>query len=767
VDDPTLAEKVALTAGHDYWHTVALARLGLPAILMCDGPHGLRKQRSSGGFEATSIPATCFPTASLLAATWDTGLVQEVGVALGEEARAEGVSLLLGPGANIKRSALCGRNFEYFSEDPYLSSRLAAAWITGVQSTGVGASLKHFAANNQEHRRYSVDVVVDERALREIYLASFEHAVVSARPATVMAAYNRLGGSYCTTNRQLLTRILRDEWGFDGAVVSDWGATDGRAAAIAAGLDLEMPGFDGVGDSSVLRELHNGHLSHAAVDRAAANVTRLVERTAAARTPGHTYSRDDHHALARRVAAAGTVLLHNDGILPLPADATIAVIGAFATEPRYQGAGSSGVTPHRVDNLWDSLQELVGADRLRYAAGYTRSFGVPPADLLAEARSVAASCDIAVVVVGLPETYETEGLDRTHLDLPAEHNALVEAVVSANPRVVVVLANGAPVLLPWADRVPAIVEAYLGGQAGGGALAEVLLGRAEPGGRLAETFPRALADNPVHTWPNGPSTVEYQESVFVGYRHYDRSDTGVAFPFGHGLSYTAFDWSPVQTTVDGTTVTVSTTVTNTGTRAGSEVVQVYVHDVESTVYRPVQELKGFAKVWLEPGASAGVQVVLDRRAFAVWDPPSHDWVVEAGTFEIRLGASSRDIRSRVRVDLPGDPVELRPTVHSYADPPSPPPDVVDRRGSYTVNTPMGDIDHPVGRLMLAVLRRGARAAFRSTPDNPMVQLADRLFLDAPSRLLPMISQGRIGPRAVRAFVETVNGRPWRALRRSP
>jgi beta-glucosidase len=779
---PTLAEKVALTAGRDYWHLTPVPALDVPSILVCDGPHGVRKQRNLNGFDPTAVPATCFPTASALAATWDVELLEEIGAALGEEARAEGVSVLLGPGANIKRSALCGRNFEYFSEDPYLSSRLAAAWIRGVQSTGVGASLKHFAANNQEHRRYTVDALVDERALREIYLASFEHAVTDARPTTVMAAYNRLRGAYCTTNAELLTTILRDEWGFDGAVMSDWGATDGRVAAIAAGLDLEMPGFNGRGDAEVLAAVHSGVLSEAALDRAAGNVLRLVERTAKAREPGHTYDRAAHHALARRAAAAGTVLLRNENdLLPLPETGTIAVIGAFAQQPRFQGAGSSGVTPHQVDNLWDELVARVGSGRLRYASGYPRVDGAVDDALLAEARTTAAGAVVAVVVVGLPDVYETEGRDRTHLDLPPGHNALITAVAAANPNTVVVLANGAPVTMPWLGQVGAIVEGYLGGQAGGSALAEVLLGLAEPGGRLAETFPYALADNPAHTWPNGPSTVEYRESLFVGYRFYDSAQVAVAFPFGHGLSYTTFHWSPAGVAVLGDTATVALTVTNDGARAGTEVVQIYVHDPKSTVYRPAQELKGFAVVRLEPGASQTITLTLDRRAFAVWSPAHHDWVVEPGTYELRIGASSRDIRSRCEIELTGDAVALTPSTYDpfrdrfesvYGQPL--PANVVDARGCYTVNTPLGDIQHSLARMLLAVLRRGARMQFGSTKDDPMVQVVDELLADAPPRMLTMISQGRISSDAVNALVDFANYYPvkatrglWAALRGRP
>jgi beta-glucosidase len=772
--DLTEAEKVRLTAGSDYSRSRGVPRLGVPAILLVDGPHGVRRQLRTKQYQAGSRPATCFPTASALAATWDVALIEQVGIALGEEARSEGVSVLLGPGANIKRTPLCGRNFEYFSEDPYLSSRLAAAWIRGVQSTGVGASLKHFAANNIEARRFSVESLVDERALREIYLASFEYAVRSAQPATVMAAYNQLNGRFCADNPTLLTAVLREEWGFEGAVVSDWGATNGRATSIASGLDLSMPGLDGADDREVVAALRGGRLPAAALDRAANAILRLIARTEAARTPGHTYDIEKHHELARRAAAAGTVLLRNeDRVLPLPEGATVAVLGAFAKTPRYQGAGSSGLTPHRIDNAYDALVATLGPDRVRYADGYRRDAGSDVEHaLIAQARVAAEGADAALVFVGLPERDEVEGLDRTSLDLPPAHDALVEAVAARHPRVIVVVQAGAPVVMPWREKVAAVVYAYLGGQAGGGAIVDVLCGRSEPGGRLAETFPVRLADNPVHALPFGPRQTEYRESVYVGYRWYDTADVDVAYPFGHGLSYTTLEWSEATADVVGTDVDVSVTVTNTGDRAGSEVVQVYVRDLVSTVFRPRHELKGFVKLHLGPRESQRVTVRLDRRAFAFWDVIRHDWTVEPGEFEIRIGASSRDIRAAVTVTIDGPEIAgLEPGPPSYHDVTrtttftrdafaalygrSLPDNVPDQRGAYTVNTPIADMTHPVARGLLRFLRWGARLAVRADPRSPARLLVDSFIDDATPRMLPTMLGG-LGIRAGRALVRVVN-----------
>lgn len=770
----TLAEKAALCAGRDFWSLYGVPRLGVPEIAVSDGPYGLRKERSSSEVQlGDSVPATCFPTSVGMASTWDPDLIEEVGRALAAEARAEGVSVLLGPGVNIKRTPLCGRNFEYFAEDPLLAGRMGAAWIRGVQSQGVGASLKHFAANNQEERRFTVDALVDERALREVYLAAFEGAVTGGSPWTVMCSYNRVNGVYAAEHEWLLTRVLREQWGFDGIVVSDWGAVNERVAGLAAGLDLEMPGFGGHHDQLVVDAVDSGELPVEVLDRTVARLLTLIGRTAPARTGGHTYDRDAHHALAGRVAADGTVLLKNDGgLLPLSPGGRIAVVGAFAKQPRFQGAGSAHINPHRVDDAYTRLAEHA---ELAYAPGYRRDSDEVDEALLAEAVAVARGADTVLVHIGLTESYETEGLDRAHLRLPASHDALVRAVAAVNLRTVVVLSNGAPVEMPWHADVPAIVEGYLGGQAGGSAVADVLFGVAEPGGRLAETFPHRWADNPVHTLATGPRQAEYRESVFVGYRWYDTSGTDVLFPFGHGLSYTTFDLTGL--TVAGTDpVEVTVTVTNTGPRAGSEVVQVYVHDTGATGGRPEQELKGFAKVRLAPGESRAVTVPLDRRAFAWYDVAAGRWAVTAGRYEIRVGASSRDIRATAVVDVTGD----GPAVPAYPVPASgqewdrarfaavygrPLPDnTADRPGAFTLNTPLNDMRGALAtRLLQAAARRQARG-FVKDPNSPMAQLINRMLDEMPLRMMSMMSRGKVGRPMQEGLLQLVNGRWLRGLR---
>lgn len=678
----TLEEKASLLSGHDFWHTQPVERDGetlVPAVMVTDGPHGLRKQATAADHLGIgdSVPATCFPTAAALGSSWDRDLLFRVGVALGRETRANDVAVLLGPGVNIKRSPLCGRNFEYLSEDPHVAGELAAPLVEGIQSQGVGTSLKHFAANNQEADRMRVSADVDERTLREIYLPAFERVVKDAQPWTVMCSYNKVNGTYASQDPWLLTDVLRDEWGFEGLVVSDWGAVRDRVAAVSAGLDLEMPASGGRTDAEVVAAVREGRLDEAVVDTAARRVLELVARSQPAPTGDApaTFDVAAHHALAREAAAAGTVLLRNEPVgdddtplLPLdPAAGGLVVVGELARTPRYQGAGSSQVNPTRLDDALTALRSAVGHD-VPFAPGYTVAEGPAtdraPAELVAEAVGLARAASTVVVFLGLPASYESEGYDRTHLDLPADQVALLEAVAGANPRVVVVLSNGSVVSVAgWERRAPAIVEGWLGGQAGGSGVVDVLTGGVNPSGRLTETVPLRLEDTPAFgNFPGELGHVRYGEGLLVGYRWYDARDAAVAYPFGHGLSYTTFAYDDVTAVTTGSgadaAVRVSVRVTNTGRRAGAEVVQVYVGDPQAQVSRPVRELKGFERVELEPGASRVVTVDLDARALSYWHPVLRRWVVEGGEFVVSVGASSRDLRGEVTVAVDGEDVTL-------------------------------------------------------------------------------------------------------------
>ena len=680
----TVEEKASLVSGQGFWWTRAVPRVGLPSIMVSDGPHGLRKQdrRNDHLGLGASLPATCFPTASALASSWDPGLLREVGDAIGEEARAQGVSVVLGPGINIKRSPLCGRNFEYLSEDPHLSGVLGAALVAGIQGRGVGTSLKHFAVNNQETDRLRVSADVDERPLRELYLAGFEHVVRSTQPWTVMCSYNRINGVYASQDPWLLTEVLRHEWGFEGLVVSDWGAVDDPVAAVAAGLDLEMPSTGGASAARLVEALGSGELDPAALDGAVARVLGLVSRAGEAGHPDAEagFDVDAHHALARRVAADCAVLLRNErGLLPLTlGSGRLAVIGELARTPRFQGAGSSKVNPTRVDDALGALRAGVPRDvEVDFAPGYgVDEPGADVASLRDEAVAVARAADAVVVFLGLPPSYESEGYDRDHIDLPAEQVELLAAVAEVAADVVVVLANGSVVAVePWLHHAGAVLEAWLGGQAGGSAVADVLLGAVNPSGRLAETVPRRLADTPAFAnFPGEDRHVRYGEGLHVGYRHHDAVGGEVSFPFGHGLSYTSFEHTdlavrvlPAGPATGGVgsaswrgpdRVEVSVAVTNTGPVRGKEVVQVYVGDPVASVARPVRELKGFAKVDLEPGASATATVVLAERDLSYWSTRAGGWVFEPGTFEVAVGASSRDLRQVAVVHVDGPPLAL-------------------------------------------------------------------------------------------------------------
>ena len=643
----SLEEKAAFCSGKDFWHLNGCERLGLPEIMVSDGPHGLRKHNDKKDKTDLmgSVPAVCFPTASATACSWDEDLLYKMGQTLGDECRAEKVSVLLGPGMNIKRSPVCGRNFEYFSEDPYLAGKMAAAFIRGVQSRGIGTSLKHFAANNQETRRMTIDSVVDERTLREIYLAGFEIAVKEGKPWTVMNAYNKLNGAYCAENKWLLTDVLRKDWGFDGVVVTDWGAENVIADGIAAGQNLEMPGSNGLGAKKLVEAVKNGTLSEGALD---ARVDELPDEimNAADTLCDEEYDKAAHHEIAREIAENAMVLLKNDDhILPLKKEQTIAVIGEMARKPRYQGAGSSQINAKNIDCAFDALMdEGMG---VVYAEGYNGD--ASDVSLLQDAVRCAKNTDVALVFIGLTDEYESEGFDRDHMGIPQSHVDLVKAVSRANPNTVVVLSGGAPIEMPWAKDVKAILKAYLGGESGGTAAANLLLGKVNPSGKLAETYAANYADNPAFcNFPGSRRSVEYRESLYVGYRYYDRTKKSVNFPFGHGLSYTTFEYSGLKlskkTMKDADTLTVSFKVKNTGDLAGAEVAQLYVSDVESTAFRPEKELKGFKKVFLQPGEETTVTLELGKRAFAYYNVNIGDWHVESGAFKILVGASSADIR---------------------------------------------------------------------------------------------------------------------------
>ncbi|MCD1571495.1 glycoside hydrolase family 3 C-terminal domain-containing protein [Agromyces mediolanus] len=667
VAELTLEEKASLTSGASFWSTKAVERAGIPSIVLTDGPHGVRLQRGSSDHLglADSVPATCFPPAVALGSAWDPELAERVGRALGEEARAEGVGVLLGPGINIKRSPLCGRNFEYLSEDPIVSGVLGAALVRGLQSQGVGASLKHFAANNQEFDRMRASSDVDPRPLREIYLRGFQRVVEDAQPWTVMCSYNRINGVYASEDPWLLTKVLREEWGFEGLVVSDWGAVNDRVAGLPAGLDLEMPSSDGRTDAQLVEAVRGGRLAESALDLAAERAVRLAQQAAAGADPDASYDVDAHHALAREAAARGVVLLKNDGVLPLATGTRVAVVGEFARTPRYQGAGSSLINPTRLDTALEEIGRLAGSAPA-FAPGFTLdTAAVADPGLIAEAVAAAEGAEVVLAFLGLPAAAESEGFDREHLRLPEAQLELLAAVRAANPNVVVVLANGGVVELPFAEEVPAVVEGWLGGQAGGGGVADVLYGVVNPSGRLTETIPLRLADTPAYLdFPGEFGHVRYGEGLFVGYRWYDARDAAVHFPFGHGLSYTSFAYSALDVSADANGIAARVTVTNTGERDGREVVQLYTGLAGSAVQRAPRELKAFASVELAAGESRVVELAVRREDLAYWDVRVHRWVVEGGEYLVSVGASSRDLRVEAGVAVEGDAVRLPLTMES-------------------------------------------------------------------------------------------------------
>ncbi len=661
----TLEEKAAICDGENFWNLKAMEKYGIPSIMVCDGPHGLRKKDYSkkGDSLSNSVPAISYPTAATTACSWDPDLLYEMGVALGKKCLKEKVGVLLGPGINMKRSPLCGRNFEYFSEDPILAGELAASFISGVQSMGVGTSLKHFCANSQETRRMTCDSVVDERALREIYLTAFEIAVKKAQPWTVMNSYNKINGAHGSENRHTQIEILRDEWGFEGVVVSDWGAVNDRVLGFKNGNDLEMPSSSGSGAKKIVEAVKNGELDEAILNERALNMLTLIKKAVDGSKENYEYNDADDQPLARKIAAQSMVLLKNDGILPLKKGSKIAVIGELARTPRYQGAGSSHINPTKLDNALDELK--ASGFEVEFAQGYelkAKKAKKNPAHI-AKAVELAKQSEKVVLFIGLTDDYEAEGFDRTIMALPEAHDQLVEEVLKVNKNVVVVLAGGSPVEMPWNDGVNAVLHSYLGGQAGAGAVADILCGDVNPSGKLSETYPMCYNCTPAKNFfPGNPASVEYRESVYIGYRYYDKIQKQVRYPFGFGLSYTTFEYSNLKldkTAMDeNDTLSVAFTVKNTGSVAGYETAQLYVGDKESTIYRPVKELKGFKKVWLEPGESKEITIQLSKRAFAFYNVNINDWCVESGDFDILVGASSADIRLSATVNVTAPEVSI-------------------------------------------------------------------------------------------------------------
>lgn len=678
VNKMSLEQKAAFVSGYDYWHLEEAPELGLPKIMITDGPHGLRKQNkdkkaSQGIGLGNSVPSTCFPPASTSSCSWDEDLLREEGIALAEECLKEEVSVVLGPGTNIKRAPTCGRNFEYFSEDPYLAGKCSASFVNGVQSMGVGTSLKHFACNSQEAFRMVINEVVDERAMRELYLTAFEICVKEAQPWTIMNSYNRINGVYSSQNEWLQEKVLRGEWGFEGLLVTDWGSSVDRIPGLYNGTDLEMPSSARINTNKIIAAVNSGELDIAVLDKRVDTVVDLIVKSKPALEKKHTYDVEAHHAIARKVAEGSMVLLkNNDKILPLKKGQKVAVIGELAASPRFQGAGSSVINPNKLDNALDELKKL-GVDVV-YAPGYVKNKDEIKDDLVKEAVEAAKSADVALVFVGLTDEFEGEGYDRENIEMPSSHNNLVSVVAKANPNTAVVLAGGSVIHLPWVNEVKGLLSTGLGGQAVGSATANLLTGAVNPSGKTSETYPLSYNDNPTFgNYPAGPVTSEHRESVYIGYRYYDKANKDVLFPFGYGLSYTTFEYSDLQVSADNIkdtdAVTVSFKVKNTGDVFGGEVAQLYVADKEATIFRPVKELRGFKKVFLNPGEEATVTLELSKRAFAFYNVKLGDWMVESGEFDILVGASSRDIKlsktitveSTVNAEIP----DYRKTAPAY------------------------------------------------------------------------------------------------------
>lgn len=786
----TLEEKASLCSGLDFWHLKGVERLNIPSIMVTDGPHGLRKQAGESDHIGIqdSVRTTCFPTASATASSWDVDLLHEMGQALGDECLQEQVSVLLGPGANIKRSPLCGRNFEYISEDPYQSGKLGAALVQGIQSKGIGTSLKHFVANNQEYRRMAIDAVVDERAFRELYLASFEHVVKDAQPWTVMCSYNRINGTYASDNKYVLTDILKEEWGHTGLVVTDWGACNDRVEGIKAGMELEMPASGGLNDKKIIEAVKNDLLTVADLDRVVIRLLDLISKSEDSLVEGYKCDMDAHHELARKVAGQSAVLLKNDQhILPL-SNEKIAVIGEFARTPRYQGAGSSLINPTKIESAIDELDRR--GIQYDFHPGYSTEDDVVDEAIIKAAVETAKKADVVLLYAGLTDDYESEGFDRSKMSMPHNHDAVIKAVSEACDKVVVVLQNGAPVEMPWIDSVSGILECYLGGQAGGPASIDLLFGDVNPSGKLAETIPVSLKHDVASQWFGmGPSTLEYRESIYVGYRYYDSADVKVQFPFGYGLSYTKFEYSNLVVSgndiKDTDSLELSFTIKNVGDRAGAEIAQVYVNDVVSTIYRPKKELKAFKKVYLEPGEEKTVALTLDKRAFAYYNINIEDWHVESGEFVIMVGASSKDIKltETVKVTSSNPDViipDYRESAPIYYKPEQlikdipkeafevvlgrkVPKNLVPKKGQFTINSTLEDIsDTFVGKRIYKMVYKNFMKMLGDA-DPKQINMMKSIVNDMPVRSMVLMGGGMFNFKMADGLLMMMNGKFFKGL----
>lgn len=792
IEHLTLEEKAALCSGMNFWETTPIERLGIPSIYLSDGPHGLRREvveAKFGNIMQTSAPATCFPPAVTMASTWDKDLIVEVGRAIADEALEQGISTVLGPGVNIKRTPLCGRNFEYFSEDPYLSGVMATSYINGLQESGVGASLKHFAVNSQEYRRLTCSSELDERTLREIYLTAFEIAVKKARPQTVMCSYNPINGEHASDNKKLLWDILREEWGFQGIVVSDWGAVNDRVKGIVAGLDLEMPGNNGIRDDMIVEAVKKGELKLEDLDKVVKRIINYVLECARVRLDnvGHVADYAKHHILARKVAAQGSVLLKNeDGILPANSSQNFLVVGQLAKKMRYQGSGSSRINPKREVSFCDYLDSI--NTKYTFSAGYTLSGKIPLKDHIKHAVEKAKDKDYVIIFAGLTDVAESEAFDRVHLKLSEGHDELIEAVTEVNPNVIVVLVGGSPVEMPWIDKVKAVLNVYLGGEAGGEAVFDVVFGSVNPSGKLAETYPNKLDDVlATKYFRMGPRTVEYREGLYVGYRYFDSAKKDVLFPFGFGLSYTTFEYSNIRLSERKTDakkdLVVTVDVKNTGKVKGAEVVQLYVHCQESEVFRAEKELKGFEKVSLLPGETKQVRFLLNRHAFAFYNVEAADWTVEGGNYDILIGASSRDIRLRETVQILGDDAkmpnykEICPVYYDIGNAEEIPADqfskltgreLSDNRpftlDEFDMNTTVADIGVTwFGKLFKKIFSFGSQRIIPKNSPEFMKKMTAEGALALPIRNFYAMANGVVPYETSNGILMAVKGKPIRGL----